>query len=151
MSNGDADGLGRWEQSSAGKTQVSAKVPDQLKADFEDACEAAGKTQTDVITRKMAEFVDDQGVGTYAGPLFDDDTLAAGYQALRERADPDTNFIGPEAAETAVAQQTGIRATAVRRRVLDPLERRDAIRYNWGKIAVAPRPYLVASTAEGSA
>lgn len=53
--------MGAEGYSSAGKTRLSAKVPETLKEDFKDACENVDVTMTDAIEEKMTEFVAEHG------------------------------------------------------------------------------------------
>ena len=122
--------------SSKGKTQLSVRVDDDLKQAFKSAADANGETMTDAADRLLREYVDDAGesVGDSAYPA--DRTLNEGYRALRKRADPDTRTLGTDAAESVVAQATSVSKSGVRREVLDPLERRGYLRYEWATIRV---------------
>ena len=140
--------LGKYGYTSAGATQLSAKVPEDLKDDFADTCEENGDTMTDVITELMAEYVADHGNAPVSGDdLPDDERQAAAYQRLRELADPDTHRIPTESALSDVAEEVGVKKTAVKRTILKPLERRDYIAAQWGQIEV--RPPNVAAAARG--
>jgi hypothetical protein len=44
--------------SSAGTTQVNAKVPEPLKEEFRDTCDELGESMTDVLQGAMEEFVE---------------------------------------------------------------------------------------------
>lgn len=126
--------MGQDGYSSAGSTQISAKVPEPLKEEFREACDERGESMTDVIEQKMKEVVDNGDEESDALP--DDDRLRAGYQCLRAESDPDTGRIDTDVAESAVAEKTRVKSRTVRQNVLDPLERRGYISYCWGSIKV---------------
>jgi hypothetical protein len=71
--------MGAGGVSSAGTTRLSAKVGEELKEDFKEACEARGDTMTDVIEEKMAEVIAENG-----GPTLDDDDYYPTDPKLRE-------------------------------------------------------------------
>jgi hypothetical protein len=49
--------MGAEGYSSEGQTQLSARVPEDLKSDFREACEHQGVTMTEAVESQMAEFV----------------------------------------------------------------------------------------------
>ena len=115
--------------SSAGTTQLSAKIPEELKKKFKAACDDRGETMTDALTRLIMEDVEDVGGGEQ---LPSDSTLANGLRALRSLG----RRIDTEVAEAVVAQRTQVTQSAVRSVVFDPLEDQGWIRYDWGQITV---------------
>lgn len=130
MARMNADG-----DSSKNKTQLSTRVDADLKAAFKRAADANGENMTDAVDQLLREYIDDAGEAVDGGyPA--DTTLESGYRALRQRADPDTLRLGTETAESVVAQATSVPSDGVRREVLDPLERRGFIEYQWGVIQV---------------
>jgi len=138
--------MGKYGYTSAGSTQLSAKIEENLKADFADTCDQNGETMTNVIEQLMAGYVADHGNAPVSTDhLPDDDRLRAGYQRLRELADPDTHSLPTESALSDVAEECGVKKAAVKRTILQPLERRDYIEANWGTIKVVP-PHIVAGT-----
>jgi len=128
--------MGAEGHSSAGSTQLSAKVPEPLKEEFREACEQRGESMTDVIEAKMREVVGAE-TDDVKGAI-DDDRLRSAYQALRDEADPDDRKIDTDPAESAVAESCRVNSRSVRTAVLDPLQRRNAIQYRWGQIRVNP-------------
>jgi len=85
-----ADGMNRWERSSAGTTRLSAKVPEDLKRDFRDACDHVDETMTDVVEDLMAEFVVEHGpahVGQTDGYYPGDKRLRQLYEACLDVAE----------------------------------------------------------------
>ncbi len=128
----------RWQQSSAGSTQLSAKVPESLKEDFREASEQRGETMTDVIKSKMIEVVEAElGAGS-GDPLPDDPALADAYRALRKNANPDSNLLNTRIAESVAAEASGVKSRVVRENVLEPLRSRGFIRPYFGQIVVIP-------------
>lgn len=73
--------MGAGGYSSAGQTRLSAKVDENLKEDFKDACEARGETMTDVIENQMKDVVEDHAPGTTTG---DDEGYYPNDPQLRE-------------------------------------------------------------------
>ena len=130
--------MGAEGYSSAGSTQLSAKVPEPLKSDFRDACEQRGESMTDVIEEKMQEVVEEESGEITTDGLPDDERLRSAYQRLRSLCDPDTHRIDTDTAESAVAEASKVKISSVRRAVLDPLKRRGLLQYRWGVIQVTP-------------
>ncbi len=128
----------RWQQSSAGTTQLSAKVPEPLKQDFREACDQRGETMTAVIEEKMAEAVDEElGAGS-ADPLPDEPELANAYRSLRRSANPDNGRLKTDQAESIAAQSARVNSDFVRSTVLKPLANRGYIQPMWGSVKVLP-------------
>jgi len=128
--------MGKDGVSSAGTTQVSAKVDPDLKSDFRATCEQNGENMTDVLKEAMRDYVSVQGDGSRGENLPDDDQLASAYQTLREISDPDTGHIDVDAAKPAVSQAIGVSKAHVRRVAFDPLKRRKYITPNYGSLIV---------------
>ncbi len=103
-----ADGMNRWERSSAGTERLSAKVPEDLKRDFRDACDHVDENMTDVITQQMAEFVREHGpahVGDPGGYYPEDGHLRGLYEACLDAAEDLKIYQRRHASQIAQATQ----------------------------------------------
>jgi antitoxin component of RelBE/YafQ-DinJ toxin-antitoxin module len=130
--------MGRSGYSSADRTQISAKVPEQLKEEFKETCDALGESMTDVIVEQMVRVVSEHGGETVDDAYPDDDLLRAAYQQLRRHAPPDTSALDADAARSLVAEEVGLKKDHIKRLVFRPLERQGYIRPKWGMIVVVP-------------
>lgn len=84
--------MGADGYSSAGTTQLSAKVNEDLKRDFRDACDNLEITMTDAIEGFMEEFVEEHGpahIGRSEGYYPDDPTRRDRYETCLEHATHD--------------------------------------------------------------
>ena len=119
--------------SSKGHTQLSARVPEDLKDDFKRAADENGETMTEAIMGLMADYADHQRAADTHTP--DDPELARALDVL-ERGANERGRIKADTARGLVAQELGIPKQATRRAVLRPLERAGYIEPSWGEILV---------------
>jgi antitoxin component of RelBE/YafQ-DinJ toxin-antitoxin module len=119
--------------SSRGHTQLSARVPEDLKREFKNAADEQGETMTEAITKLMADYADHQRAEDTHTP--DDPELARALDAL-ERGANERGRIKADTARGLVAQALGVPKQATRRAVLRPLERAGYIEPFWGEILV---------------
>ncbi|WP_136689367.1 hypothetical protein [Halorhabdus amylolytica] len=136
--------MGAQGYSNAGKTQVSARVPETLKTDFKEACENADTTMTDVFEDAMAEFVEEYGdvvvdVGTDEYYPTDSHEREL-YEACLKFADEDL-MIYQRRHASAIAQKTQQVTADNLTDALEPLRKK-------GFIARGPMP--VGLTGEGA-
>ena len=120
--------------SSAGYTQLSARVPEELKDEFKRAADQQDETMTEAIVRMMADYTNIDASGEDVHTPADDD-LADALDALEKGAD-EWGRVETDTGKSLIAQQLGIPARAVRRSVLRPLQRGGWIEPRWGEIVV---------------
>ena len=103
--------MGAQGYSSSGTTRLSAKVDEQLKRDFRDACDNADVTMTEAVEEMMAEFVSKHGpvhVDIDEGFYPDDPALCSLYEACLDVAE--IGLRGPTVYQrrhaSRIAQQT---------------------------------------------
>ena len=130
--------MGADGYSSAGTTRLSAKVNEDLKRDFRDACDNAGVTMTEAVEGFMAEFVAEHGpahVGNVEGYYPDNDHERALYEALWDVAEHTDD--GPKVYQrrhaSTIAQQTQQVSKSELSDALMPLRRK-------GYVALGPMP-----------
>lgn len=133
MSRMGADGY-----SSSDTTRLSAKVPDELKRDFRDACDNVDVTMTEAVEEFMAEFVAENGpahVGTAEGYYPDDPALRELYEVCVDLADhTDEGLkIYQRRHASRIAQQTQQVTKSRITEALMPLRRK-------GYVALGPMP-----------
>lgn len=129
----------RWQQSSKGSTQLSAKLPEALKEDFREICEEQGETMTDVIVDLMAQAVEERkGTRDADNVLPDDERLLKAWRVLRHNAAPDTNVIPLKSAESLLANELNVPKHIILHSVIQPLERHEPpmIVVEWAKVEV---------------
>lgn len=86
--------MGADGYSSGGTTRLSAKVPEELKRDFRDACDNADVTMTEAVEEFMAEFVAENGpahVSSSDSFYPDDPALRELYEVCVDVADHSVN------------------------------------------------------------
>lgn len=99
----------RWQQSSKGSTQLSAKLPEASKEDFREVCEEQGETMTNVIVDLMAKTVEERkGTRDADNMLPNDERLLKAWRVLRHNAAPDTNIIPLKSAESLLANELNV-------------------------------------------
>lgn len=133
--------MDRWQRSSKGDTQLSARVDNALKEAFRDWCESQGSTMTEEIVAYMAEVTNDPGQGKPAW-LPDDELLAEAYRILDRCAASDTRRVNNDLAETILASHLNLPKEAIKSSILRPLERHDPklIAPKNGVLTIRPRP-----------
>jgi len=133
--------MGAEGYSSAGDTQLSARVPEELKEEFKAACEAVGETMTDMIEKKMAEVVEEHGDGVSGeGEYYPDDPYERElYEACLKFATDDLKIYQQKHARRIAreTQDTSVDDLAVS---LDNLRKA-------GFIALGPMPVYMAGEA----
>ncbi len=113
--------MGRMESDESDTTRVTVRVPTKLVEEYEEALDDDTNRSED-IRQHMREQAKQPAADGGLVPPSDDETLAAGYHALREAAGDAP--IPVEEAKSLVASRANIPKSSTSRRVLAPLHDR---------------------------
>lgn len=117
--------MGRMESDESDTTRITVRVPSKLVEQYEEALDDDTNRSED-IRQHMREQAKQPATDGGLAPPADDETLAAGYRALREAAGDAA--LPVDEAKSLVATRANIPKSSASRRVLTPLHRRGYLR-----------------------
>ena len=111
------------------RKQVKIRAPERLVEEFDEWCEAQGKSRSEALRQSMKARTERTAeYDTPRQPPTDNETLARAYRRLCALASQDGS-VPAETAVTALASTLNLDKTGVKRVALTPLDQRGYINY----------------------
>lgn len=111
--------MARMQSDESDTKRVTIRVPTELVEEYDEVLEEAGTNRSEDLRQHMRRTVSTPATDGGMQPPTDDETLAAGYKALKASAGD--RALPVEEAKSVIASKTNLPKESVNRRVLKPL------------------------------